>query len=205
MYNLAAQSFVQTSFAQPVLTGEVTGLGVTRMVDAIRLVDPNIHFYQASTSEMFGKVRETPQRDSTPFHPQSLYGVAKLYGHWINVKAGLDKELRLGNLDAQRDWGYAPEYVHAIWLMLQQNVPDDYVIATGQTHTVERFAELAFVEVGLDYRDYIVQDPQFMRPAEVDLLVGDPRKAKEKLGWEAKTSLEELVKIMTRAEVAQLH
>ncbi|HNB53977.1 MAG TPA: GDP-mannose 4,6-dehydratase [Anaerolineales bacterium] len=243
VYNLAAQSFVQTSFAQPVLTGEVTGLGVTRVLDAIRLVDPDIRFYQASTSEMFGKVHETPQRESTPFHPRSPYGVAKVYGHWITVnyresynlfacsgicfnhesprrgyefvtrkiaraaariKAGLDKTLHLGNLDAQRDWGYAPEYVHAMWLILQQDAPDDYVIATGRTNTVERFAELAFAEVGLDYRNYVVQDPQFMRPAEVDLLVGDSRKAKEKLGWEANTSLDELVKIMVQAEVALL-
>ncbi|MCB9136178.1 MAG: GDP-mannose 4,6-dehydratase [Anaerolineales bacterium] len=240
VYNLAAQSFVQTSFAQPVLTGEVTGLGVTRVLDAIRLVDPDIRFYQASTSEMFGKVHETPQRETTPFHPRSPYGVAKVYGHWITVnyresynlfacsgicfnhesprrgyefvtrkiaraasriKAGLDKDLHLGNLDAQRDWGYAPEYVDAMWRMLQQDTPDDYVIATGRTNTVERFAELAFAEVGLDYRKYVVQAPQFMRPAEVDLLVGDPRKAKGKLGWEAKTSLDELVKIMVQAEL----
>ncbi len=240
VYNLAAQSFIPTSFTQPVLTGEVTGLGVTRVLDAIRLVDPDIRFYQASTSEMFGKVHETPQRETTPFHPRSPYGVAKVYGHWITInyresynlfacsgicfnhesprrgyefvsrkiargaariKAGLDKELHLGNLDAQRDWGYAPEYVYAMWLMLQQDTPDDYVIANGRTHTVERFAELAFAEVGLDYRKFIVQDPQFMRPAEVDLLVGDPGKAKEKLGWEAKTSLEELVKLMVEAEL----
>jgi GDPmannose 4,6-dehydratase len=240
VYNLAAQSFVQTSFAQPVLTGEVTGLGVTRVLDAIRLVDPDIRFYQASTSEMFGKVHETPQRETTPFHPRSPYGVAKVYGHWITInyresynlfacsgicfnhesprrgyefvtrkiaraaariKAGLDKTLHLGNLDAQRDWGYAPEYVHAMWLMLQQDTPDDYVIATGRTHTVERFAELAFAEVGLDYRHYVVPDPQFMRPAEVDLLVGDSRKAKEKLGWQATTPLNDLVKIMVQTEL----
>ena len=243
VYNLAAQSFVQTSFAQPVLTGEVTGLGVTRVLDAIRLVDPDIRFYQASTSEMFGKVHETPQRETTPFHPRSPYGVAKVYGHWITInyresyhlfacsgicfnhesprrgyefvtrkivraaariQAGLDKELRLGNLDSQRDWGYAPEYVEAMWLMLQQDAPDDYVIATGRTNTVERFAELAFAEVGLDYQKYVVQDPQFMRPAEVDLLVGAPLKAKEKLGWQATTSLEELVKIMVQAELHAL-
>ena len=240
VYNLAAQSFVQTSFAQPVLTGEVTGLGVTRVLDAIRIADPDICFYQASSSEMFGKVREVPQRETTPFHPRSPYGVAKVYGHWITInyresynlfacsgicfnhesprrgyefvtrkiaraaariKAGLDKELRLGNLDSQRDWGYAPEYVHAMWLMLQQGAPDDYVIAAGRTHTVQRFVELAFEHVGLDYREYIVQDPQFMRPADIDLLVGDPTKAKEKLGWESKTSLEELVQIMVEAEL----
>ena len=241
VYNLAAQSFVQTSFAQPVLTGEVTGLGVTRVLDAIRIADPDIRFYQASTSEMFGKVREVPQRETTPLHPRSPYGVAKVYGHWITVnyresynlfacsgicfnhesprrgyefvtrkiaraaariKAGLDRELRLGNLDSQRDWGYAPEYVHAMWLMLQQDAPEDYVIATGRTHTVQHFVELAFEHVGLDYRDYIVQDPQFMRPADVDLLVGNPAKAKEELGWESKTSLEELVQIMVDAELA---
>jgi GDPmannose 4,6-dehydratase len=243
VYNLAAQSFVQTSFTQPVLTGEVTGLGVTRVLDAIRLVDPDIRFYQASTSEMFGKVHEVPQRESTPFHPRSPYGVAKVYGHWITVnyresynlfacsgicfnhesprrgyefvtrkivraaariKAGLDKDLRLGNLDSQRDWGYAPEYVHAMWLMLQQDAPDDYVIATGRTHTVQHFVELAFETAGLDYRNYVVQDSQFIRPADVDLLVGDPKKAKEKLGWEAKTSLEELVQIMVEAELAMV-
>ena len=243
VYNLAAQSFVQTSFAQPVLTGEVTGLGVTRVLDAVRLVDPDIRFYQASTSEMFGKVHETPQRETTPFHPRSPYGVAKVYGHWITVnyresynlfacsgicfnhesprrgyefvtrkiaraaariQAGFDQQLRLGNLDSQRDWGYAPEYVHAMWLMLQQETPDDYVIATGRTHTVQHFVELAFEQVGLDYRKYVVQDPLFMRPADVDLLIGDPAKAKEKLGWKAKTSLEELVKIMVEAELAAI-
>jgi len=241
VYNLAAQSFVQTSFTQPVLTGEVTGLGVTRVLDAIRIADPDIRFYQASTSEMFGKVHEIPQRETTPFHPRSPYGAAKVYGHWITVnyresynlfacsgicfnhesprrgyefvtrkiartaariKAGLGKELRLGNLDSQRDWGYAPEYVQAMWLMLQQDEPDDYVIATGRTHTVQHFVELAFEHLGLDYRNYVIQDPQFMRPADVDLLVGDPAKAKEKLGWESKTSLEELVQIMVDAEIA---
>jgi len=228
VYNLAAQSFVQTSFAQPVLTGEVTGLGVTRVLDAIRIVDLDIRFYQASTSEMFGKVHEVPQRETTPFHPRSPYGVAKVYGHWITInyresynlfacsgicfnhesprrgyefvtrkivraagriKAGLDKELHLGNLESQRDWGYAPEYVHAMWLMLQQDMLGDYVIATGHTHTVQHFVELAFDCVGLDYRKYVVQDPQFMRPADVDLLVGDPQRrkknwiGKQKLPW----------------------
>ena len=213
VYNLAAQSFVQTSWMQPVFTGEVTALGVTRVLDAIRIVDPDIRFYQASSSEMFGKVREVPQSESTPFYPRSPYGVAKVYGHWITVnyresydlfavsgicfnhesprrghefvtrkiargaariKAGLDTELRLGNLDAQRDWGYAPDYVRGMWLMLQQDQPEDYVLATGHTHTVERFVELAFQSVGLDYQEFMIQDPRFMRPADVDLLVGDP-------------------------------
>jgi len=243
VYNLAAQSFVQTSWAQPVFTGEVTALGVTRLLDAVRLVDPAIRFYQASSSEMFGKVQAVPQNEKTPFYPRSPYGVAKVYGHWITVnyresynlfavsgicfnhesprrghefvtrkiaraaariKTGLERELRLGNLDAQRDWGYAPDYVRAMWLMLQADAPEDYVLATGRTHTVERFAKLAFECVGLDYRDYVVQDPRFMRPAEVDLLVGDPSKAKEKLGWEAETSFEDLVRIMVEAELALL-
>ena len=240
VYNLAAQSYVQTSWGQPVFTGEVTALGVTRLLDAIRLVNPAIRFYQASTSEMFGKVRTVPQNENTPFYPRSPYGVAKVYGHWITVnyresynlyavsgicfnhesprrghefvtrkiargaariKRGLDKELRLGNLDAQRDWGYAPDYTYGMWLMLQQDSPQDYVLATGRTHTVERFVQLAFEVVGLDYHDYVVQDPRFMRPADVDLLVGDPSKAKCELGWEAKTSFEELVRIMVEAEL----
>lgn len=240
VYNLAAQSYVQTSWGQPVFTGEVTALGVTRLLDAIRLVNPGIRFYQASTSEMFGKVRTVPQNENTPFYPRSPYGVAKVYGHWITVnyresynlyavsgicfnhesprrghefvtrkiargvariKRGLDKELRLGNLDAQRDWGYAPDYTYGMWLMLQQDSPQDYVLATGRTHTVERFVQLAFEVVGLDYHDYVVQDPRFMRPADVDLLVGDPSKAKRELGWEAKTSFEELVRIMVEAEL----
>ncbi len=243
VYNLAAQSFVQTSWTQPVFTGEVTALGVTRLLDAIRLVDPDIRFYQASTSEMFGKVRSVPQNEDTPFYPRSPYGVAKVYGHWITVnyresydlyavsgicfnhesprrghefvtqkiaraaariKHGLQEELRLGNLDAQRDWGYAPDYVYAMWLMLQQDAPDDYVIATGQTHTVEYFAELAFDAVGLDYREYVVQDEQFMRPAEVDILVGDPSRAKRKMGWQAQTKFEELVHIMVDAELQKI-
>ncbi|WP_029214702.1 GDP-mannose 4,6-dehydratase [Kallotenue papyrolyticum] len=243
VYNLAAQSFVQTSFSQPVFTGEVTGLGVTRLLDAIRIVDPEIRFYQASSSEMFGKVVEVPQRETTPFYPRSPYGVAKVYGHWITVnyresynlfacsgilfnhesprrglefvtrkithgvaqiKLGLANELRLGNLEAQRDWGYARDYVKAMWLMLQQDQPDDYVIATGQTHSVRRFCEIAFGHVGLDYRDYVVQDERFYRPAEVDLLVGDASKAREKLGWQPETSFEELVQMMVEADLKLL-
>jgi len=243
VYNLAAQSFVQTSWEQPVFTGEVTALGVTRILDAVRMVDPDIRFYQASSSEMFGKVREKPQKETTPFYPRSPYGVAKVYGHWITVnyresynlfavsgicfnhesprrglefvtkkivhsaariKKGLDKELRLGNLDAQRDWGYAPDYVRGMWLMLQQDVAEDFVLATGKTHSVERFVKLAFDAVGLKWKDYVVQDPRFMRPAEVDLLVGDYSKAKKKLGWEAETSFEELVQLMVEAELKVL-
>jgi len=213
---------------------------VTRVLDAIRLVDPDIRFYQASTSEMFGKVHETPQSEKTPFYPRSPYGVAKLYGHWITInyresydlfacsgicfnhesprrghefvtrkiargatriKYHLDKELRLGNLDAQRDWGYAPDYVRGMWLILQQTQPDDFVMATGQTHTVRQFTELAFDYLGLDYRNYIIEDPAFLRPAEVELLVGNPSKAKEKMGWKTQTSFEELIKLMVDAEV----
>jgi len=241
VYNLAAQSFVQTSWEQPVFTGEVTALGVTRILDAIRVVDPGIRFYQASSSEMFGKVQEVPQTEVTPFYPRSPYGVAKVYGHWITVnyresydlyacsgicfnhesprrglefvtrkiargaariKRGLQTELRLGNLDAQRDWGFAPDYVRGMWMMLQQGKPDDYILATGQTHSVQHFVDAAFGVVGLNPKDNIHQDPRFMRPAEVDLLVGDPRKAKEQLGWEATTSLDSLVKIMVEAELA---
>jgi len=243
VYNLAAQSFVVTSWTQPVFTGEVTALGVTRVLDAIRIVDPDIKFYQASSSEMFGKVVEVPQRETTPFYPRSPYGVAKVYGHWITInyresynmfavsgilfnhesprrglefstrkitngvariKLGLDKELRLGNLDSQRDWGYAADYVKAMWMMLQQEQPEDYVIATGQTHSVRRFCELAFARVGLDYREYVVQDERFFRPAEVDLLVGDSAKATAKLDWKPETSLEELVNIMVDADLALL-
>ena len=243
VYNLAAQSFVQTSWSQPVFTGETTALGVTRMLDAIRLVDPDIRFYQASSSEMFGKVREVPQRETTPFYPRSPYGVAKVYGHWITVnyresydlfavsgicfnhesprrgqefvtrkiaraaariRCGLERELRLGNLESQRDWGYAPDYVRGMWLMLQQEHPEDYVLATGRTHTVERFAELAFQAVDLDCRDYLVQDPLFMRPADVDLLVGDAAKAYERLGWQPETSFEDLVNLMVKAELQQI-
>ena len=243
VYNLAAQSFVQTSWEQPVFTGEVTALGVTRILDAVRMVDPDIRFYQASSSEMFGKVREKPQKETTPFYPRSPYGVAKVYGHWITInyresynlfavsgicfnhesprrglefvtkkiahsaariKKGLDKELRLGNLDAQRDWGYAPDYVRGMWMMLQQDEAEDFVLATGKTHSVERFVKLAFDAVGLKWKDYVVQDPRFMRPAEVDLLVGDYSKAKKKLGWEAETSFEELVQLMVEAELKAL-
>jgi GDPmannose 4,6-dehydratase len=240
IYNLAAQSFVQTSWVQPVFTGEVTALGVTRVLDAVRLVDPGIRFYQASTSEMFGKVHETPQTEKTPFYPRSPYGVAKLYGHWITVnyresydlfacsgicfnhesprrghefvtrkiarsaariKHHLDKELRLGNIDSQRDWGFAPDYVRGMWLVLQQGQPEDFVFATGHTHSVRQFAEAAFGYLGLDYKEYVIQDPAYMRPAEVELLVGNPAKAKSILGWETKTSFEELVRIMVDAEI----
>ncbi len=240
VYNLAAQSFVPTSFSQPVLTGEFTALGVTRLLDAIRIVDPAIRFYQASSSEMFGKVREVPQNESTPFYPRSPYGVAKVYGHWITVnyresyhifacsgilfnhesprrglefvthkitngvariKLGLDQELRLGNLEARRDWGYAPDYVRAMWLMLQQDTPDDYVIATGETHSVREFVEEAFGYVGLDWREYVVEDPRFYRPAEVDLLVGDASKARQVLGWEPSVSFQELVRLMVDADL----
>jgi GDPmannose 4,6-dehydratase len=240
VYNLAAQSFVQTSFGQPVLTGEITGLGVTRLLDAIRIVDPDIRFYQASTSEMFGKVQEVPQTESTDFYPRSPYGVAKLYGHWITVnyresyqlhassgilfnhesprrghefaprkithtvaqiKLGMAEELRMGNLDAQRDWGFAGDYVEAMYLMVQADEPDDYVIATGHTHTVREFCRIAFEHVGLDYEDHVAIDQKFFRPAEVDLLIGDPTKAREKLGWEPKTSFEDLVTMMVDADM----
>lgn len=240
VYNLAAQSFVQTSWSQPVFTGEATALGVTRMLDAIRIVDPSIRFYQASSSEMFGKVVTVPQNENTPFYPRSPYGVAKVYGHWITVnyresydlhavsgilfnhesprrglefvtrkishgvakiKMGLDDELRLGNLDARRDWGYAGDYVRAMWLIVQNDVPQDYVIATGETHSVEEFLDLAFGHVDLDWRDYVVQDPRYMRPAEVDLLVGDASKAGKDLGWEPKVTFKELVQLMVDADL----
>ena len=241
VYNLAAQSFVQTSFSQPVLTGETTALGVTRVLDAIRLVDRDIRFYQASSSEMFGKVREVPQNEQTPFYPRSPYGVAKVYGHWITVnyresyglhatsgilfnhesprrgmefvtrkithaaasiKLGLADELRLGNLESQRDWGYAADYVEAMWQMLQQDEPDDYVICTGETHSVRTLCDLAFDYVGLDYREHVVMDERFMRPAEVDLLVGDAAKATEAFGWRPRTSFGELVRLMVDADLA---
>ncbi len=243
VYNLAAQSFVPTSWNQPALTAEVTALGVTRMLEAIRYVNPKIRFYQASSSEMFGKVLEVPQRETTPFYPRSPYGVAKVYGHWITVnyresfglfavsgilfnhesprrglefvtrkisdgvariKLGLAKELRLGNLEARRDWGFAGDYVQAMWLMLQQEQAEDFVIGTGETHSVREFCELAFGHVGLDYRDFVVQDERFYRPAEVDLLVADPSKAHAKLGWKPSVSLPELVKMMVDADLERL-
>jgi len=243
VYNLAAQSFVQTSWAQPVFTGEVTGLGVTRMLDAIRIVDPEIRFYQASSSEMFGKVQAVPQTETTPFYPRSPYGVAKVYGHWITVnyresyglhassgilfnhesprrglefvtrkithgvariKMGLDTELKLGNLEARRDWGFAGDYVQAMWLMLQQSEPSDYVVSTGETHSVREFCEAAFGRVGLDYAKYVTQDQRFMRPAEVDLLVGDAGKAKRVLGWEPTVTFRQLAEMMVDADMALL-
>jgi len=243
VYNLAAQSFVQTSFTQPVLTGEITGLGVTRMLDAIRIVDPDIRFYQASSSEMFGKVQAVPQVETTPFYPRSPYGCAKLYGHWITVnyresyglhatsgilfnhesprrglefvtrkitnavariKLGQQSELRLGNLDAERDWGFAGDYVEAMWLMLQQDAPDDYVVATGETHSVRRFCEIAFGHVGLKWEDHVKIDEKFMRPAEVDLLIGDPAKAEKELGWKRRVSFEDLVTMMVDADLQSL-
>ncbi|MCU1374382.1 MAG: GDP-mannose 4,6-dehydratase [Actinomycetia bacterium] len=244
VYNLAAQSFVQTSFGQPVLTGEITGLGVTRLLDAIRLVDPDVRFYQASSSEMFGKVQAVPQIESTPFYPRSPYGVAKLYGHWITVnyresydlhassgilfnhesprrglefvtrkithavakiKLGLQQELRLGNLEAERDWGFAGDYVEAMWLMLQQDQPDDFVIATNETHSVREFCQVAFGHAGLNYEDHVVMDERFMRPAEVDQLIGDPAKAEKVLGWKRKTSFQDLVTMMVDADIALLN
>ena len=240
IYNLAAQSFVPASFSQPVLTGEFTALGVTRMLEAIRIVNPKIRFYQASSSEMFGKVQSVPQDEETKFHPRSPYGVAKLYGHWITVNfresygmyavsgilfnhesprrgsefvtrkitlgaariaAGRQKDLRLGNLDARRDWGFTGDYVEAMRLMLQHDEPRDYVIGTGETHTVQEFVELAFAHVGLDYRQYVVIDPRLVRPAEVDLLISNPRRAKEELGWTPKVSFRELVRMMVDADV----
>jgi GDPmannose 4,6-dehydratase len=240
VYNLAAQSFVQTSWAQPVLTGETTALGVTRMLDAIRIVDPDIRFYQASSSEMFGKVQEVPQRESTPFYPRSPYGVAKVYGHWITVnyresyglhassgilfnhesprrglefaprkishgvariKLGLTDTLAMGNLDAQRDWGYAADYVRAMWLMVQQDQPGDYVIASGETHSVREFCELAFSHAGLDWQEHVTLDERFMRPAEVDLLVGDPSKAAGELGWRQEIGFADLVAMMVDADL----
>lgn len=240
IYNLAAQSFVQTSFGQPVLTGEVTALGVTRMLDAIRVVSPEARFYQASSSEMFGKVTEVPQSETTPFYPRSPYGVAKVYGHWITVnyresygmhassgilfnhesprrgtefvtrkvteavariKAGLIDEVRLGNLEAQRDWGHAADYVEAMWLMLQQDLPDDYVICTGETHTVQRLCEVAFGAADLDWEQYVKVDEKFYRPAEVELLIGDASKAEEKLSWKPKISFEQLIAEMVESDV----
>jgi GDPmannose 4,6-dehydratase len=245
VYNLAAQSFVQTSWTQPVLTGDVTGLGVTRMLEAIRIFDRErrIRFYQASSSEMFGKVQAVPQDEETPFYPRSPYGVAKVYGHWATVnyresygmfavsgilfnhesprrglefvtrkvtdgaariKLGLADELRLGNLDAQRDWGFAGDYVRAMWMMLQHDRPEDYVVATGHTHTVQKLVETAFGALDLDWRAYVKQDPRFMRPAEVDLLVGDPARARQDLGWEPEVGFEPLVRMMVDADLERL-
>lgn len=240
VYNLAAQSFVPTSWKQPVLTGEFTALGVTRMLEAIRTVNLKIRFYQASSSEMFGKVQEVPQNEHTSFYPRSPYGVAKVYGHWITVnyresydlfacsgilfnhesprrglefvthkvthgvakiKLGKSNELRLGNLEARRDWGYAGDYVRAMWLMLRQPQPDDYVVATGETHSVRELCELAFGHVGLNYRDHVVQDPRYFRPAEVDLLVGDASKAGRVLGWEPSMTFKELIEMMVEADL----
>jgi len=242
IYNLAAQSFVQTSWNQPVLTGEFTALGVTRMLEAMKKAAPNARFYQASSSEMFGKVHESPQRESTPFYPRSPYGVAKVYGHWITVnyresfalyavsgilfnhesprrglefvtrkvtdgvariKVGLSRELRLGNLEARRDWGFAGDYVRAMWLMLQQATPDDYVIGTGKTWSVRQLCDAAFRCVGLDYREFVVQDDRFFRPAEVDLLVADASKARDALQWVPDVTFEQLVEMMVRADLAR--
>ena len=241
VYNLAAQSFVPASFSQPVLTGEFTALGVTRILESIRVVNPKIRFYQASSSEMFGKVESVPQNEDTKFHPRSPYGVAKLYGHWITanyresygifavsgilfnhesprrgpefvtrkitlgavrIAAGKQKELRLGNLEARRDWGYTGDFVRAMRLMLQQEQPKDYVIGTGETHTVRDFLDLAFSEVGLDWKKYVVIDPKLVRPAEVDLLISDPRRAREELGWIPTVKFPDLVKMMVEADVA---
>jgi len=240
VYNLAAQSFVPTSWSQPVLTAEFTALGVTRLLDAVRLVDSGIRFYQASSSEMFGKVRETPQNERTPFHPRSPYGVAKVYGHHIavnyresyglfacsgilfnhesarrglefvtrkvtdaagRIKHGLTHELRLGNLDARRDWGYAGDYVHAMWLMLQQDAPDDYVVATGESHSVQELVEHGFEHAGLDWHGCVVVDPALKRPAEVDVLLGDASKARETLGWAPTVKFPELVRMMVQADL----
>jgi GDPmannose 4,6-dehydratase len=240
VYNLAAQSFVPTSWNQPVLTGEFTALGVTRMLEAIRGIKPDARFYQASSSEMFGKIREEPQTETTPFHPRSPYGVAKVYGHWITVnyresyglfacsgilfnhesprrglefvsrkvsdgvariKVGLARQVRLGNLDARRDWGFAGDYVKPMWMMLQQGAPEDYVIATGTTHSVRELVELAFSYVGLDWHEHVTVDPALVRPAEVDTLRGDPSKAQTRLGWKPTVSFEELVRMMVEADL----
>ena len=244
VYNLAAQSFVPTSWNQPALTGEITALGVTRMLEAIRFINPKIRFYQASSSEMYGKVLEVPQSEDTPFYPRSPYGVAKVYGHWITVnyresfnmfavsgilfnhesprrglefvtrkiadgvariKLGLAKELRLGNLEAQRDWGFAGDYVEAMWRMLQLDEPDNFVIGTGETHAVREFCEIAFAHVDLDYKEFVVQDERFYRPAEVDLLISDPTKARATLGWEPSVTFKELVTMMVDADIKRLN
>lgn len=243
VYNLAAQSFVQTSWEQPILTGEVDGMGVTNILEAIKMVKPEAHFYQASTSEMFGKVQAIPQCETTPFYPRSPYGVAKLYAHWITtnyresydmfacsgilfnhesprrglefvtrkvsmavarIKNGLQKELFLGNLDSKRDWGFAGDYVKAMWLMLQQDKPDDYVIATGETHTIREMCEVAFNYAGLNYEDYVKVDPRFFRPAEVDILLGDPTKAKKALGWELSVSFKQLIEMMVQSDLDKI-
>jgi GDPmannose 4,6-dehydratase len=243
VYNLAAQSFIPTSWSQPVLTAEFTAVGVTRLLEAIRHVDPSMRFYQASSSEMFGKVRETPQNEETPFYPRSPYGVAKVYGHFITVnyresydlfavsgilfnhesprrglefvtrkisdavariKLGLADELLVGNLESHRDWGYAPEYVEAMWAMLNREEPEDFVIATGETHSIRECAQVAFAYAGLDWERYVKADPAFVRPAEVDHLVGDATKAREKLGWQSQTSFTELVQLMVDADLARL-
>jgi len=243
VYNLAAQSFVYASFGQPVVTGDATGLGVTRLLDAIRVVDPSVRFYQASSSEMFGKVHAVPQNEETPFHPRSPYGVAKVYGHWITLnyresygmhassgilfnhegpRRGLefltrkvsngvarihhkvDKELVLGNIESKRDYGFAGDYVEAMWLMLQQDQADDYVVATGETHQIKEFVELAFARVGLNWEDHVRISEEFFRPAEVDLLIGDPAKAKRVLGWEPKVGFQELVDMMVDADVERV-
>jgi GDPmannose 4,6-dehydratase len=243
VYNLAAQSFVPASWDQPELTGQVTALGAMRMLEAIRMTCPEARFYQASSSEMFGKVRETPQRETTPFYPRSPYGVGKVFAHWATVnyresyglhavsgilfnhesprrgiefvtrkisagvariRAGLDRELRLGNLDAKRDWGFAGDYVEAIWLMLQGSEPRDYVIGTGETHSVREFVEIAFAHVGLDWREYVVQDERFMRPAEVDLLIADPSRAAVELGWRPRVKFPELVRMMVDADLERI-
>jgi GDPmannose 4,6-dehydratase len=243
VYNLAAQSFVMTSFSQPVLTGDVTALGAVRVLESLRQIDPEVRFYQASSSEMFGKVVEVPQTERTPFHPRSPYGVAKAYAHWITVnyresydmfatsgilfnhgsprrglefverkvshavariKLGLDREVRLGNLEARRDWGSAADYVDAMWRMLQLDEPGDYVVASGETHSIRELCEVAFGHVGLDWTDHVVQDPRFYRPAEVDLLVGDPKRATAALGWQPTTGFEDLVCSMVDADLARL-
>lgn len=242
VYNLAAQSFVATSWPQPIATANITAIGVTNMLEAVRIIKPEAKFYQASSSEMFGQVVETPQKETTPFYPRSPYGVAKVYGHWITVnyresygmfacsgilfnhesprrglefvtrkvtnavariKLGLESELRMGNLDAKRDWGFAGDYVNAMWLMLQQDKPNDYVISTGETHTVQELVEIAFNYVGLNWKDYVVIDEQFVRPAEVELLLGDCSKAKEELEWRVEVGFEQLVKMMVDSDIAR--
>ncbi len=243
VYNLAAQSFVQTSWEQPILTANIDALGVTNILEAIRIIKPDTRFYQASTSEMFGKVQAVPQTETTPFYPRSPYGVAKLYGHWITInyresydiygcsgilfnhesprrglefvtrkvtdaavriKLGMQKELRMGNLDSKRDWGFAGDYVKAMWMMLQQDTPDDYVIATGETHSIKELLEVAFGALDMKYEDYVVIDPRFVRPAEVDLLLGSPEKAKRQMGWEPTVTFESLIHMMVEADMKRI-